>query len=238
MEPRPDLVNTGYCLADPGYGYLVYLDQPETVQVRIRPGSYRVEWINARRPAKLYPIDETSTGRALRPPGDGDWILKLIRAPIIEKDGSVAFEAEDGRGNWNIVHSSTGKAIQDPGGGCMRYEIQFNQPGKYYVFLLARQGPLGKDKENDVLLSLDGEKLYASDDVTRPDGMRTNGDWKWTKLPKGPGSHTPDPIRRDPVYFKVDRPGTYTLEIAHRSANFAVDKILMKLNDPTPPAAQ
>jgi|GEM_PF-6124714 len=33
----------------------------------------------------------------------------------------------------------------------------------------------------------------------------------------------------------VPAPGRYTLEIAHRSANFAVDKVLMKLNDPAPP---
>ena len=80
---------------------------------------------------------------------------------------------------------------------------------------------MGKDKENDVLLTLDGEKLYGSNGVTRPDGMRSYGDWKWTKLPKGPGPPTPNAIRRDPVYFKINRPGTYVLELAHRSANFA-----------------
>ena len=236
MKPRPDLVNAGYCLADPGYGYLVYIEEPATLQVKINPGAYQVEWLNARQPDKSYPTEETSNGRGLRPPGKGDWILKLMRFPIREKGGRVAFEAESGKGNWNIIPSPSGKAIQDPGQGHMRYNIRFTRTGKYYVFLLAKQGPRGKDKENDVLLSLEGEKLYGSDDVTRPDGMRSYGDWKWTKLPKGPGSHTPDAIRRDPVYFKVNRPGTYVFEIAHRSTNFAIDKVTMKLDDPTPPA--
>ncbi len=236
MKPRPDLVNAGYCLADPGRRYLVYVEEPANVHVKVRPGTYEVEWINARRPSESHFEEQTSNGRGLRPPGEGDWILKLTRIPIREKNGIVTIEAEAGKGNWNIIPSPTGKAIQDPGLGCMRYEVQFTRPGKYYVFLLARQGPRGKDKENDVLLSLDGEKLFGSDDAARPDGMRTYGDWKWTKLPKGPGHHTPDAIRKDPVYFKVHQPGTCVLEIAHRSANFAIDKIVMKLDDPTPPS--
>jgi len=236
MKPRPDLVNTGYCLADPGHGYLVYLEEPATVQVKIRRGTYKVEWINARQPVRFLLAGKTSNGRGLRPPGAGDWILKLTRFPIREDNGRVMFEAESGRGNWNIIPSPTGKAIQDPGQGHMSYDIGFTRPGKYYVFLLAKQGPRGKDKENDVLLSLDGEKLYGSDGITRPDGMRSYGDWKWTKLPKGPGHHTPDAIRRNPVYFRVSRPGIYVFTIAHRSENFAIDKIVMKLDDPTPPA--
>ena len=127
MKPRPDLVNVGYCLADPGYGYLVYIEEPTTIQVKIRPGTYKVEWINTRQPATSYPIGETSDGHGLRPPGEGDWILKLMRIPIREKDGRVAFEAESGRGNWNIIPSPTGKAIQDSGQDHMRYNIRFTR---------------------------------------------------------------------------------------------------------------
>lgn len=235
MKPRPDLVNTGYCLADPGYCYLVYIDEPANIQVKIRSGTYQLEWLSTRQPDRSLLNGKTNDGRGLEPPGEGDWILKLTRIPVREKDGLVTLEAETGKGNWNIVPSPTGMAIQDPGRGYMRYDIEFTKLGKYYVFLLARQGPRGKDKENDVLLSLNREKLYGSDNVTRPDGMRSYGDWKWTKLPKGPGHHTPDGIRNDPVYFKVDRPGIVVFEIAHRSANFTIDKVVMKLNDPIPP---
>ena len=252
MKPRPDLANIGCCLADPGRGYLVYLEQPGPVQVKIERGPFNVEWINARQPAERKAAGQTQDGRGLKPPGDADWVLVLSQtqeapsssnrpalaatAPIVsEKGGVVAFESEIGVGNWQIIPSPTGKAIQDPGQGGMFCRIKFSQPGKYYVFLLARQGSLGKDKENDVCLSLDGEKLYGSDDRTRPDGMRSYGNWKWTKLPKGPGAHTPDPIRNGAVYFLVDKPGVAVFEIAHRSANFAIDKVVMKLNDPTSP---
>lgn len=152
-----------------------------------------------------------------------------------EKNGIVAFEAEAGVGTWSVIDSPTGKAIQDPGEGRMAYTLRFIQPGKYYVFLLAKQGPLGTDKENDVRLLLGGEKLWAADGASRPDGMRSNGDWKWTKFPKGPGAHTPRTIFRDPVYFMVNEPGDLTFEIIHRSANYAIDRIVLKRDDPTPP---
>lgn len=154
-----------------------------------------------------------------------------------EQDGAVIFEAEDGAGDWKRIPSPTGFAMQDPGSGSMSYEIEFTQPGKYYVFLLAQQGLAGrgKGKENDVALTLGGEKLYGADDQTRPVGMRGSGDWKWARLPKGPGGHTPDAIRDQRVYFLVSQPGRLRFEMAHRSENFAVDKIVMKLNDPTPP---
>jgi hypothetical protein len=154
---------------------------------------------------------------------------------IRERDGRVEFEAEDGTGDWKRIALPGGHAIQDPGEGTMRYEIKFTTAGRYYVFLLAKQGPTGPGKDNDCVLMLNGERLFGSDHRTRPEGMRVHGDWKWSHLPKGPGGHTPDAIRNDPVYFRVPAPGRYTLEMAHRSANFAVDKILMKRDDPVAP---
>jgi hypothetical protein len=157
------------------------------------------------------------------------------RPPVVERDGRLAFEAESGVGDWRIIDSPTGKAIESPGAGTMRYTLRFTRPGKYYVFLLARQGPLGRDKENDVLLLLGGERLWASDGVSRPDGMRSYGPWQWTKLPKGPGHHTPRSFFNDPVYFLVREPGELTFEIAHRSANFAIDRVVLQHEDPEPP---
>jgi hypothetical protein len=159
-------------------------------------------------------------------------------APVIRaRGGEIAFEAENGSGNWKRIATPTGSAVQDPGYGRMYYDIEFTEPGKYYVFLFARQGEAGrnKGKENDVALTLGGEKLYGSDHKTRPTGIRSSGDWKWGKLPKGPGGHTPDAIRNDPVYFLVREPGRLRFEMAHRSENFAVDKIVLKRDNPEPP---
>lgn len=156
--------------------------------------------------------------------------------PVIEeRDGVIAFEAEVGQGDWAVVDTPTGRAIRDPGAGRMSYTLKFTRPGNYYVFLLAKQGPRGKDKENDVRLLLGGEKLWAADGTSRPDGMRSYGDWKWTKFPKGPGYHTPRSFFNDPVHFVVSEPGTLIFEIIHRSANFEIDRVVLKLDDPTLP---
>ena len=57
MSPNRRIVDTGFCLADEGRKYLVYLDSGRTVNVSVRPGRYRVTWINAR---------DTSDSRANR----------------------------------------------------------------------------------------------------------------------------------------------------------------------------
>jgi len=241
LKPRPDLVqgSHAHCLALPGREYLVYLDNSKPVSVKVEGGPYRVVWHEIRRPYAKHDGGLTTDAKNLSPPtGGDDWVLHLAAQQgrvIRERDGRVAFEAEDGDGDWRVIPAPNGQAVQDPGQGRMRYEIEFTRPGNYYVFLLAKQGPAGGGAENDAALTLNGERLYGSDDQTRPDGMRVHGDWQWTFLPKGPGGHTPDAIRNNPVYFKVPAPGRYTFEIAHRSANFAVDKVLMKLNDPAPP---
>ena len=236
-KPRPDLVNSGYCLANPGQTYLVYLADSRTTRVRFERAPYSVVWINPRRPDERVEAGTINEITELRAPSDGDWILMLQsqRQPFAERGGVVAFEAESGGGEWPTFQIPGGEAIRDPGGGRMRYQVTFSKPGKYYVFMRCKQGPRGKDKENDVLVSLNGERLYGEDDKTRPVGMRSYGDWKWAYLPKGPGWHTPDSIRNGPVYFKVPAAGEYTFEIAHRSANFCIDKVMMKRGDPTPP---
>jgi len=156
---------------------------------------------------------------------------------ITERNGLVQFEAENGTGDWKRIATPDGAAVEDPGSGSMSYEIEFTQPGKYYVFLLARQGEAGrgKGKENDAALTLGGEKLYGGDDTTRPTGIRCSGDWKWAWRPKGPGGHTPTTIRDQPAYFLVKQPGRLRLEITHRSDNFAIDRVQMKRDDPALP---
>lgn len=243
LKPRPDLVqgNHAHCLAAPGRDYLVYLENSEPVSVRIEAGPYRVTWHDTRRPFEQHDGGRTADAKNLAPPpGGDDWVLQLTRPRsevIRERDGRVAFEAEDGEGDWCLIPAPGGLAVQDPGRGAMRYKIEFTRAGHYYVFLFAKQGPAGGGAENDAILTLNGERLYGSDHRTRPEGMRVHGDWQWTFLPKGPGGHTPDAIRDHPVYFKVPAPGRCTLEIAHRSTNFAVDKVLLKLDDPAPPAS-
>jgi arylsulfatase A len=81
MVPRQDLVDNGYCLADEGQEYLVYLPTGGNVSVAIKPGSYRVEWINARETSDRRSSGTTRTGKALESPQTGDWLLRLRQQP-------------------------------------------------------------------------------------------------------------------------------------------------------------
>jgi hypothetical protein len=84
MKPRQDLVDNGYCLAEPGRMYLVYLEQPGTVTVDVTEGSYRVKWINARRPADAREAGIIDGRRDLTSPQEeDDWLLSLTRVEVV-----------------------------------------------------------------------------------------------------------------------------------------------------------
>lgn len=79
LKPRQDLVSAGYCLAQPGRHYVVYLDEGGEVDVEVEGGPYLVTWVNARDPAQRISDGTTMDGAALRAPADGDWVLRLAR---------------------------------------------------------------------------------------------------------------------------------------------------------------
>jgi hypothetical protein len=79
MKPRQDLVDTGYCLAEPGSHYLIYLPDAVTVNVKVEGGPFRAEWISARDGVKRQAGGKTEGGVRLSPPGEGDWLLWLVR---------------------------------------------------------------------------------------------------------------------------------------------------------------
>ncbi|MHC4407249.1 MAG: DUF5060 domain-containing protein, partial [Planctomycetota bacterium] len=80
MRPRQDLISRGYCLAEPGREYLVYLDAGGRVDVKLEDGPYLVQWINAQRHHDRRYGGETTNGSGLTAPGDGDdWLVRLRR---------------------------------------------------------------------------------------------------------------------------------------------------------------
>lgn len=80
MSPRQDLVTAGYCLANPGREYLVYLESRGEVDVALENGPYTVRWINAQDTSDQRDRGVTSNGEGLRTPDEGDdWLLHLIR---------------------------------------------------------------------------------------------------------------------------------------------------------------
>lgn len=146
----------------------------------------------------------------------------------------IAVEAEHALAceGWRIVAGLSGKAMQDDserGQGWLRYELKFDHAGKYFVYFLS-MAPQKNTSQNDCYVYLDNQRLYALvDSRLRPDGIRVHtGDFSWSGLPKGPGAHTPQAIRDNRVYFEVQEPGTYTLQIVSRSMGFVLDKIVFQ----------
>ncbi|MFZ5831291.1 MAG: DUF5060 domain-containing protein [Planctomycetota bacterium] len=77
MKPRQDLVDRGFCLAEEGREYLVYLPEGGAVQVAAPENEYRVQWINARDTSEVQSVGTTSSGQALTAPDASDWLLRL-----------------------------------------------------------------------------------------------------------------------------------------------------------------
>jgi hypothetical protein len=85
--PSPDLVAVAegkahaFCLADPGRTYLVYLESPTAVNVRVVDGPYDVTWINAQNASDRRRAPPSQAGSNLQPPAGGDdWILVLTKS--------------------------------------------------------------------------------------------------------------------------------------------------------------
>lgn len=80
MSPRQDLVDNGYCLAEPGRRYLVYLESGGEVNISIGPDEYSVKWINARDTNRRIDDKPTKNGQNLQSPlDDDDWLVYLER---------------------------------------------------------------------------------------------------------------------------------------------------------------
>jgi hypothetical protein len=80
MTPRQDLVDNGFCLAEPGRHYLVYLPSGGTVNISLRRGPYAVTWINTQKPSQTYDAGRTDDGKKLTaPPRGDDWLLYLTK---------------------------------------------------------------------------------------------------------------------------------------------------------------
>jgi len=77
-DPHDDLVSNGYCLADPGALYVVYLEKGGDVTLKLGPGRYQARWFNPRDGA--YALPWAAEGREWRSPAapdTGDWVLLL-----------------------------------------------------------------------------------------------------------------------------------------------------------------
>jgi hypothetical protein len=80
MCPRQDLVSAGFCLAEVGERYVVYLPEGGAVDIAVEKGLYKVTWFCARETADCRAGGQTENGRGLVAPQEGeDWVLRLDR---------------------------------------------------------------------------------------------------------------------------------------------------------------
>ena len=79
MKPRQDLVNSGYCLAEVGKHYLVYLNGSQDAGIALVPGIYTGRWISVDDLNRVVPVPEINHTSRLLPPDQGDWLLYLSR---------------------------------------------------------------------------------------------------------------------------------------------------------------
>jgi hypothetical protein len=78
MSPRPDLTTAGYCLANAGETYLIYLPEKGSIDISIEGGPYQVTWINAQDTNEHISGSKTTNGQGLLTPEHGDdWFCHL-----------------------------------------------------------------------------------------------------------------------------------------------------------------
>ncbi|MFH1760625.1 MAG: PKD domain-containing protein [bacterium] len=80
MGPRNNLVNTGYCLAQPGVDYLVFLPSGGSVNLNLADasGTLTVEWLNifTGSTQQAAPAQGSAT-RSFTSPSSGSWALRV-----------------------------------------------------------------------------------------------------------------------------------------------------------------
>ena len=92
MSPNQRIVDNGFCLAEEGRYYLVYLVSGGTVNVSVRTGSYNVTWINAQSTSDRRYVGMTNNVEKLSAPKDGDDWLLLLTAEDIGSAGLLNYE--------------------------------------------------------------------------------------------------------------------------------------------------
>ncbi len=109
MKPHQDLVDNGFCLANPGKTYLVYLESGGTVNVQIEEGQYEVVWINAQNTFDQRKAGMTQNGKNLQSPKEGDdWLVFLQHEKL-----SKAEKPKRTYSTFSINETNSGTLLND-----------------------------------------------------------------------------------------------------------------------------
>ncbi len=111
MTIRQDVVNFGYCLANEGVEYYVYLDTAAKFEFYVDfPYSFSTEWINAKNTADIRKGPAIKAKTTFETPvGGDDWILHVYTdKPSQVAIGNFPDLAVDHKGNLHIVYNRNG----------------------------------------------------------------------------------------------------------------------------------
>lgn len=127
MNPCQNLVNNGFCLAEPGQRYLVYLPNGGSVDVVLTQARFDVTWVNARDTDDRRSGGVTIDGQGLTAPIDGDdWILDLALNPAINfppsPDAGPDQTVSDADDNANETVTLDGSGSMDANGIIVSYD--------------------------------------------------------------------------------------------------------------------
>jgi CubicO group peptidase (beta-lactamase class C family) len=89
MSPNQRIVDSGFCLAEEGKYYLVYLAGGGVVNIALRAGSYNMTWINAQDTSDRRYMGITNNGKKFSAPDDGDDWLLFLTAEVKNGAGSL-----------------------------------------------------------------------------------------------------------------------------------------------------
>jgi hypothetical protein len=174
MKPRQDLVDNGFCLAEPGRCYLVYLERPGRVNVLVEDGPYQVRWIDARDTEHVHAGGVTDARRPLAcPEGGDDWLLSLTLVEAgtgpdetakVVGEGTFPDIQVDGKGDLHLVYGRDNCVYY------RRYDAREGQWGAERFTGIAAVPWMARSEPDIVVDSENNPHVFAGSEYARLDG--------------------------------------------------------------------
>ncbi|MEM8969814.1 MAG: hypothetical protein AAGE93_25580, partial [Bacteroidota bacterium] len=162
---------------------------------------------------KWYVIDETTSSLPTPDPDENH---------AATASGGVYLEAlPDTRTTHDDVLTKGENFFPEPGkAGILEYDVYFNTPGKYYVWV--RTHTSGTE-DNGIHVGLDGEWPETGQRM-QFDGNKQ--EWSWESRQRTEEIHTGVP---ELIYLMIEEPGRHTISFSMREDGFEFDKWAMTL---------
>ncbi len=105
--------------------------------------------------------------------------------------------------------------------GILNYKVNFNKPGKYYVWV--RAFSTGTE-DNGLHVGMDGQWPESGQRLQWCEGKNQ---WTWESKQRTEEAHCGEPEK---IYLNVENPGIHTISFSMREDGFEFDKWVMSLS--------